>query len=128
MTTFRSEDMLGGLVALALVPLIAWTIRRGLRRGALPIGRGHVRRDERAGAFNALLAFYAVALVLIMALAVWQVTGDVIAALGTPDGHGHRYGPELVDEWWQVARPDPAEVPTAAPEDRLDEIKTASRR
>jgi uncharacterized membrane protein len=58
----------------------------------------------------------------------WQVTGDVIAALDTPDGHGHRYGPELVDEWWQLARPNPAEVPTAAPSDRLDEIRAAVRR
>jgi uncharacterized membrane protein len=58
----------------------------------------------------------------------WQVTGDVIAALETPDGHGHRYGPELVDEWWQLARPDPAEVPTAAPADRLDEVRSAVRR
>jgi uncharacterized membrane protein len=58
----------------------------------------------------------------------WQVTGDVIAALGTPDGHGHRYGPELVDEWWEVARPDPAEVPTAATADRLGEIRAAVRR
>jgi uncharacterized membrane protein len=58
----------------------------------------------------------------------WQVTGDVIAALDTPDGHGHRYGPELVDEWWQLARPNPAEVPTAAPADRLPEIRSAVRR
>ena len=58
----------------------------------------------------------------------WQVTGDVIAALGTPDGHGHRYGPELVDEWWQVARPDEAEVPTAVTADRLDEVRSAVRR
>jgi uncharacterized membrane protein len=55
----------------------------------------------------------------------WQVTGDVIAALGTPAGHGHRYGPELVDEWWQVARPDVADVPTAVTADRLDEVREA---
>jgi uncharacterized membrane protein len=58
----------------------------------------------------------------------WQVTGDVVAALGTPDGHGHRYGPELVDEWLKVAAPDPAAVPTAAPTDRYDEVKEAVRR
>jgi uncharacterized membrane protein len=58
----------------------------------------------------------------------WQVTGDVIAALDTPDGHGHRYGPELVDTWWSLARPDAAEVPTAAPADRLDEVRSAVRR
>jgi uncharacterized membrane protein len=58
----------------------------------------------------------------------WQVTGDVIAALGTPDGHGHRYGPELVDEWLHLSPPDPAQVPTAAPEARWDEVRAAVRR
>ena len=32
MTTFRSEDVLVGLVALGLVPWIGWTLARGLRK------------------------------------------------------------------------------------------------
>ena len=63
MTTFRSEDVLVGLVALGLVPWIGWTVQRGLRAGRLPIGRGHVARAERPGAFNALLAAYGLAAV-----------------------------------------------------------------
>jgi hypothetical protein len=61
MTTFRSEDTLAGIVALAVVPWIVWTIRRGLGDQRLPIGRSHVSRTERPGAFNALLAFYSLA-------------------------------------------------------------------
>ncbi|HEX8225080.1 MAG TPA: hypothetical protein VF605_14775 [Allosphingosinicella sp.] len=59
MTTSRSEELLVGFIALGVVPWAIWTIRRGLQRGMLPIGRSYVRRDERAGAFGALLAFYA---------------------------------------------------------------------
>jgi uncharacterized membrane protein len=53
----------------------------------------------------------------------WQVTGDVIAALDPPAGHGHRYGPELVDAWRQVAPPEGE--PGAAPADRLDDVRRA---
>ena len=61
MTTFRSEDLLVGIVSLGLVPWIGWTVQRGLRAGRLPIGRAHVARAERPGAFNLLLAAYALA-------------------------------------------------------------------
>lgn len=61
MTTSRSEDLLVGMVALAIVPWSLWIIRRGLRDGRLPIGRGSVRREERAAPFNVLLLFYALA-------------------------------------------------------------------
>ena len=67
MTTFRSEDFLVGLVALGLVPWIGWTLARGLRSGRLPIGRSHIDRGERPGAFNALLFCY-VATALLMAV------------------------------------------------------------
>ena len=49
---------------LIVVPWIAWTLRRGMKRGALPVGRGYVRRDERPGPFFALLASYVVAILL----------------------------------------------------------------
>ena len=60
MTTFRSEDMLVGLIAFGAVLWIGWTIRRGLRDRRLPIGRAYVSRDERPGAFRVLLAFYTI--------------------------------------------------------------------
>ncbi len=58
MTTFRSEDVLVGLFALALVPWIGWTLARGMRDESLPIGRSYVRRDERPGAYRALMFFW----------------------------------------------------------------------
>jgi hypothetical protein len=65
MTTSLSEELLVGLVGLALIPWIGWTVRRGLRQGALPIGRVYVRRDERRAAFNVLLGLYLAAAVLV---------------------------------------------------------------
>lgn len=64
MTISRSEDLLAGIVALGVVPWVVWIIRRGLRDGKLPIGRSHVRRDERAAPFWALLGFYVCAALL----------------------------------------------------------------
>ena len=69
MTTFRSEDFLVGLVALGLVPWIGWTLARGLRDGRLPIGRSHLLRAERPGAFNFLLFCYVAAALLMAAIA-----------------------------------------------------------
>ena len=64
MTASPDELLVGTLCLLVVVPWIAWTIWRGFKQGALPIGRGYVRRDERPGPFKALLASYAVALLL----------------------------------------------------------------
>ena len=58
MTIFRSEEGLVGLIAFALIPWIGWTVRRGLKDGKLPIGRSYVRRDERPGAYRALLGLW----------------------------------------------------------------------
>jgi hypothetical protein len=67
MTTFRSDEGLVGLVALGVIPWIIWTLRRGLRDQWLPIGRTYVQRAQRPGVFNALIAFY-VAAALLMAV------------------------------------------------------------
>jgi hypothetical protein len=62
MNISRSEDLLVGIIAAAVVvPWTTWIVARGLRDGRLPIGRGHVRRDERAGPYWVLLSFYAAA-------------------------------------------------------------------
>jgi hypothetical protein len=70
MTTFRSEETLVGIIGLALLPWIAWTIRRAFREERLPIGRAYVRRDERPGAFRVLLGLYAVAGLLVAFIAL----------------------------------------------------------
>ena len=64
MTMPRSENLLVGLVALALVPLIASRIWRGWRHGRLPVYRSYLSREERPGAFHALLVFHVLSLVL----------------------------------------------------------------
>jgi hypothetical protein len=58
------ERLVGALCLLVVVPWILMTIRRGLAQGRLPIGRGYVLRVERPGPFKALLASYAVAVLL----------------------------------------------------------------
>jgi uncharacterized membrane protein len=35
----------------------------------------------------------------------WQVTADMVFAVGVPDGHGHKYEADYVDGWAEVARP-----------------------
>ena len=66
----RAEDIVIGLIALALVPWICWTLARGLKDGRLPIGRAFVARSERRGAFAVLLLLYIVAASLAALIAV----------------------------------------------------------
>jgi hypothetical protein len=77
MVPIRSEEFLVGLIALGVVPWIFVTVRRGLRGGRLPIGRGYVLRDERPGVFDGLLAFYGIAALLMAAIGL-----DLIFNLG----------------------------------------------
>jgi hypothetical protein len=73
MTISLSEELLVGLIGLALIPWIGWTVRRGLRLGTLPIGRAYVRREERRSAFNLLLGLY-----LAVGLMVGFIAGDLL--------------------------------------------------
>lgn len=63
------EDLLVGLFALALVPLIALRLYRGLRDGRLPVYRTHLRREENRAKFGVLLALHGLTLVLIALVA-----------------------------------------------------------
>ena len=66
---FLSADLLVGLIALALVPIIAWRIRRGLREGQLPVYRTRVSRDEQPGRFRLMLVIHAITLLLVALIA-----------------------------------------------------------
>jgi hypothetical protein len=66
------EDLLVGLVALALVPLIAWRIVSGLRDGELPLYRRRVGREIGRARFNALLGLHLLSL-LLMAVAAAEL-------------------------------------------------------
>ena len=61
MTTSTPDEILVGLIALVAAPWLGWRLRRGVGEGRLPIGRGYVMREERAGAFHVLFGFYVVA-------------------------------------------------------------------
>ena len=76
MTTFRSDDLLVGIIGLGLLPWIGWTLHRGMRDGRLPIGRAYVSRDERRGAYRMLLGLYAAA-----ALLVAHITLDLLVGV-----------------------------------------------
>ena len=61
MTTFRSDETLVGIISLAVVPWIVWILVRAVRDARLPIGKSHILRAERPGAFGTLFALYVAA-------------------------------------------------------------------
>lgn len=71
------EELLVGLFALALVPLIALRIARGLREGRLPVYRTSLRREESKAKFAVLLALHALSLALVAIVAA-----DLLLGLG----------------------------------------------
>ncbi len=73
----RSEDLLVGAIALALLPLIAMRIRRGLREGRLPLYRSYLERSQSGSKFGVLLGLHALSFVLVALIAA-----DLIFQLG----------------------------------------------
>jgi hypothetical protein len=72
-----NEDIFVGLIALALVPLIALRLWRGLRDGRLPLYRTYLTRDAGGGRFGLLIALHALSLVLVAGIAA-----DLLLNLG----------------------------------------------
>ena len=72
-----SEDLLVGLIALALVPLAARRVWRGLREGRLPVYRSYLTREESGSRFAVLLALHVLTLVLVAVVAA-----DLLLGLG----------------------------------------------
>ena len=71
------ENLLVGIVALALVPLIAWRILRGVRTGRLPLYRSYVERGEAGSRFTLLLIMHGLSLLLVAVVAA-----DLLFGLG----------------------------------------------
>jgi hypothetical protein len=71
------EDLFVGLVGLALLPLIAWRIRRGLKEGRLPLYRTYLSRDEAGSKFGLLLGLHVLSFV-----AVAVIAADLLLGLG----------------------------------------------
>jgi hypothetical protein len=74
---FAGENLLVGLVALALLPLIGWRVVRGVRDGRLPLYRSYVDRAESRTRFGALLVLHGLSFVLIAVIAA-----DLLLNLG----------------------------------------------
>lgn len=77
----EGEDLLVGLIGLALLPMIAWRIRRGVRDGRLPLYRTYVERGEAGSKFGLLLALHALSFVLVAVVAI-----DLLFQLGLKEG------------------------------------------
>ncbi len=73
----RGEDLFVGLVGVALLPLIAWRIRRGLKEGRLPLYRTYLGRDEAGSKFGLLLGLHALSFVVVAVIAA-----DLLLGLG----------------------------------------------
>jgi hypothetical protein len=80
MTTFRSEDVLVGIIGLALLPMIGLRLWRGLREGRLPIYRTYLHRDENKAKFGALVGIHVISFLLVAAIAA-----DLLLSLGLRD-------------------------------------------
>ena len=81
MTTFRSEELLVGIVGLGLLPLIGWRILRGLREGRLPLYRTYVTREEAGSKFGVLLVVHVLSFILVAAM-----SADLLLGLGFRSG------------------------------------------
>jgi len=75
-----SENLVVGLIALALLPVIGWRIWRGVTHGQLPLYRTRVDRSVGAAKFNFLLGLHALIFLLIAVVAA-----DLLLGLGLRD-------------------------------------------
>lgn len=73
--TFEGENLLVGLVALALVPLIGSRVLGALRTGRVPLYRTYLERSEDQNKFFALLAVHLASLALVAFIAVDLLLG-----------------------------------------------------
>ena len=64
------DELLVGVIALILVPLIGSRILRGVRTGRLPLYRTHILREDDRAKFGFLLALHGLSLLVIAAIAV----------------------------------------------------------
>ena len=75
--TFEGENLLVGLVALALVPLIGVRVLSAVRTGRVPLYRTYLERSDDESKFFALVAAHVVSLALVAFIAA-----DLLLGLG----------------------------------------------
>jgi hypothetical protein len=71
----RGEDLIGGLFALALLPVIGWRIWHGVRHGQLSLYRAPVARSDGAAKFTVLLVLHVLVFLLVAAMAAEFLVG-----------------------------------------------------
>jgi hypothetical protein len=79
--SFEGENILVGIVCLALVPLLAVRIFRGLHTGRLPLYRTYLNRSESEAKFLGLLVVHVFLLLLVAFIAA-----DLLLGLGYRSG------------------------------------------
>lgn len=77
MNGLQPENLIVGLICLALLPAIAIRIVRGVRGGQLPIYRTYLGREESKARFGVLLALHVLSFVLVALIAA-----DLLLDLG----------------------------------------------
>lgn len=75
--TSQTENILVGLLALALLPVIGWRIWRGLKQGELPLYKTRLDRSAGAAKFNLLLGLH-----VLLFLLIAVVAADLLLGLG----------------------------------------------
>lgn len=75
--TSSGENILVGLIALAMRPVIGWRIRRGVRYGQLPLYRSRIDREVAGAKFNTFLVLDA-----LVVLPIAVVAADLLLGLG----------------------------------------------
>ena len=71
------ENLVVGLIALALLPVIGWRIWRGVTQGQLPLYRTRIDRSVGAAKFNFLLGLH-----MLIFLLIAVVAADLLLGLG----------------------------------------------
>ncbi len=69
MTISRSEDLLVGLIALLLLPLIGHRILRALRTGRVPLYRTYLQREEGEAKFRLVVGLHALSFLVVAVIA-----------------------------------------------------------
>ena len=76
--TSQTENLLVGLLALALLPVIGWRTWRGVRRGQLPLYKTRIDRAEAGAAkFYVLLGLH-----MLLFLLIALVAADLLIGIG----------------------------------------------
>ena len=70
MSSATADELMVGVIALILVPLIARRILWGVGTGRLPLYRTYILREDDRAKFGALIALHGLSLLLVAIIAI----------------------------------------------------------